>query len=153
MVQRIALGLLAIFAMAMGLNLISATSRFVEAFKTYDTLHLALTEFHYTDPSSPIETRFEVGNTSRRTIDVIAIELNLNVGVHRVGGGENRVLDTLAPGQTASYPVLLNIFDRDYVERRVVGTPDWRVRGRVMVEIDPAIGPVWINFVARYIPT
>jgi hypothetical protein len=151
-VQRIALLLLAALALVLGINLISATSRFTNAYETYDTLYLELTSFNYTDPDTPVPTTFTIGNPTRNTIEVIEIELNLNAGIHRVGGGTNRVLDVLEPGETRGYPVELLIFDRDYITRRIEGEPEWRMRGRVMVSIDPAIEPVWIPFVVRYIP-
>jgi hypothetical protein len=152
MIQRVAIGLLALLALVMGVNLVSATSRFVTAYDTYDRIALELTEFTYVDAQQPVETQFVVGNPTRQTVEVIAIELALSAGVHRVGGGELRTQDRLVPGSSKTYTIHLHIFDRDYMERNITGDVDWRVRGRIMVQLDPAIEPEWIRFVVRYVP-
>lgn len=152
-IQRTSVGLLAVFAVVMGINLVSAASRFTTAYDTYDRIYMELTDFTFVDLDSPVQTEFVIANPTRQTIDIIAIEMALSSGIHRVGGGENRVMDRLGPGDSGTYPVELRIFDRSFIERNVVGDVDWRVRGRVMVQLDPAIDPEWIPFTVRYLPS
>lgn len=150
--RRIAVALLAVLAIALGINMVGASSRFVTAHDTYDRIEMELTTFRFTDSSIPIDTTFVVRNPTSRTIEVIEIELGLNAGIHRVGGGVARPVTEVPPGEMLSTPVDLIIFDRDYVDRQASGEIDWRLRGRMMVRIDPDIDPEWIPFTVRYIP-
>lgn len=151
MVQRSAFGLLALLAVVLGINLVTASSRFTTAYDVYDQLGLELEHFQYTTPDAPVETTLRVTNPSGQTIDVIAIELRLNAGVHRVGGGELRPRAEFPPQHSAAYSIPININDRDYVQRLGTDDIDWRVTGRIQVLLDEALDPVWIPFVVRYI--
>jgi hypothetical protein len=151
-IQRVSLALLAILAVALGINLVSASSRFVAAHDTYDRIEMELTAFRYVDPESPVETTFVVRNPTGRSIEVIEIELALNAGIHRVGGGVARPVADVPSGDILSTPIDVIIFDRDYVRRQDGEPIDWRLRGRLMVRIDPDIDPEWIPFTVRYIP-
>jgi hypothetical protein len=150
-VQRLAFGLLALLAIVLGVNLIASSSRFTTAYEVYDQLGLELEQFDYTDPDTPVATTLRVTNPSGQTIDVIAIELRLNAGVHRVGGGETRPEMEFRPQQSETFAIALNISDSRYVEQLGDGDIDWRVTGRIHVQLDDSIDPIWIPFVVRYI--
>jgi hypothetical protein len=152
---RIALGLLAVLAVAFGVNLVSATDRFVTAYDAYDALRLELTEFHYTSPDEPIQTVVTITNPTGITVDVHAIELKLNAGIRRVGGGETRIISsspadmrerfTLSPGESQQFDVTLNIDDRIYVRDLGDSDIDWRVTGRYLVKLGKGIDEEWIS--------
>lgn len=150
-VQRTALGLLVLLAVILGINLVTSSSRFTTAYDVYDQLGLELEQFEYTNPDEQIATSLRVTNPSGKTIEVIAIELRLNAGVHRVGGGELRPGVEFPPNHSAAYSIPLNINDSDYVERLGSDEIDWRVTGRIQVLLDEAIDSIWIPFVVRYL--
>ena len=150
-VPRVALVLLAILAIAAGVNLWVASSRFVAAYDAYDRLELTLSSFDYTSPEQPVATEFTVSNPSNERVTVREIELRLRLGVHDIGGGEVRPGVALTRGESLSVPVDLAIDDKNYV-RQATEPLDWRVSGRVQVQLNPAIDPVWIPFVVRYLP-
>jgi hypothetical protein len=150
-VQRIAFALLAILGLVLGVNLIASSSRFTTAYDVYDQLGLELEQFAYTSPQDPVETTLRVSNPSGQTIKVLAIELRLSAGVHRVGGGELRPEQTFPPRYSEAYSIPIHINDRDYIERLGTNPIDWRVSGRIQVLLDEALDPVWIPFVVRYI--
>ncbi|HUG15642.1 MAG TPA: hypothetical protein VMM78_11575 [Thermomicrobiales bacterium] len=151
-VQRVSVVLLAVLAVALGINLLSASGRFVTAHDTYDRIELELTTFQYVAADAPIETTFVARNPTSRAIEVIEIELGLNVGVHRVGGGVARPRAVVPVGEELATPMRLVIYDIDYVQRRDDGALDWRLRGRILVRIDPDIDPEWIPFTVRHLP-
>jgi hypothetical protein len=152
---RIALGLLAVLAVVLGINLVSATDRFVTAYDAYDAVRLELTEFEYVNPDEPVRTVVTITNPTGITVEVRAIELKLNAGIRRVGGGETRIdsrptqemIDTytLAPGETQQFEVILNIDDRTYVRDLGDVEIDWQVTGRFMVKLDKGIDEEWIT--------
>jgi len=150
-VQRIAFGLLVVFGVMLGFNLVTSSSRFVTAYEVYDQLGLELEQFNYTNPDEQVETTLRVTNPSGQTIEVIAIELRLNAGVHRVGGGETRPGEVFPPQRSASYSIPLNINDSVYVERLGTTEIDWRVSGRIHVLLNDALEPEWIEFAVRYL--
>ncbi len=149
--QFVALGLLAVLAILAGANMFVASSRFVAAYDAYDRLELSLTRFEYERPEQPIETTFVVANPTGERVRVREIELRLRIGVHDIGGGEVRPGTELGRGESLSVPVQLAIDDENYV-RRASEPLDWRVSGRVQVQLNPAIDPVWVPFVVRYLP-
>lgn len=151
-VQRVAIGLLAVLSVLLGLNLIGATSRFVTAYDTYDRIEMELTQFDYIDPDTPIAATFVVRNPTNREIEVIEIELGANAGVHRVAGGTARPQTIVPAGGELTTPLDIVISDRDYVRRLGDGEIDWRIRGRLMVKIDEDIEPDWIPFSVRFVP-
>lgn len=149
--RDLALLLLALLAVAAGANMVAASSRFVTAYETYDRLELSLSRFEFTSPDVPVKTEFVVTNPTGQRVTVLAIELRLRLGVHDIGGGEARPGTVLERGESFSTPVELAINDKTYV-RRASEPLDWRVSGRVQVRLNPAIDPVWIPFVVRYLP-
>jgi hypothetical protein len=150
--QRVAFALLAVLAVVFGANLTTAATRFVRAYNAYDRLELNLTSFRYVMPDQPVETTFRVSNPSGESVELIEVELRISVGVHSVGGGQVRPQVTLAPDGSQEIPVALSINDKDYIMRAGTDALDWRVSGRVQVQLNPAIDPVWIPFVVRYLP-
>ncbi len=152
---RIALGLLAVLAVVLGINLVSATDRFVTAYDAYDAVRLELTEFEYVNPDEPVRTVVTITNPTGITVEVRAIELKLNAGIRRVGGGETRIDSrpspqmadtfTLGPGEAQQFEVVLNIDDRTYVRDLGDIEIDWQVTGRFMVKLDKGIDEEWIT--------
>lgn len=150
--QRAALAVLGVLALLLGANLAGAANRYFAAYRTYDELALDMPRFVYSGPEEPVQTELVVSNPSDQEVEVIEIELRLDAGVHRVGGGGVRPQQVLAPGASVTYPIDIRIFDDDYVRRRAGDTPDWRVTGRIQVELDPKIDPVWIPFSVQRLP-
>ena len=154
-VPRIALGLLGVLAVVLGINLVSATNRFVTAYDAYDAVRLEMTEFEYISPDEPVRTVVTITNPTEITVEVRAIELRLNAGIRRVGGGETRIDSqpspemadtyTLGPGEAQQFEVLLNIDDRTYVRDLGSVEIDWQVTGRFMVKLDEGIDEEWIT--------
>ncbi len=152
---RVALALLGVIALILGVNLVSATNRFVTAYDAYDAVRLEMTEFEYSGPDEPVRTVVTITTPTEITVDVRAIELKLNAGIRRVGGGETRIerLDSqdmrdqfsLAPGEAQQFEVILNIDDRTYVQSLGDVEIDWQVTGRFMVKLDEGIDEEWIT--------
>ncbi len=152
---RIALGLLGILAIVLGANLVSATNRFVTAYDAYDSVRLELTEFEYVNPDEPVRTVVTITNPTEITVEVRAIELKLNAGIRRVGGGETRIdsrpspemadIYKLGPGEAQQFEVILNIDDPTYVRDLGDVEIDWQVTGRFMVKLDEGIDEEWIT--------
>jgi sporulation-control protein spo0M len=152
---RIALGLLGVLAIVLGANLVSATNRFVTAYDAYDAVRLELVEFEYTSPDEPVRTVVTITNPTGITVEVRAIELRLDAGIRRVGGGETRInrgstaeqieAFTLLPGETQEFEIILNIDDRTYVRDLGDAEIDWRVTGRFQVKLDEGIDEEWIT--------
>jgi len=152
---RIALGLLGVLAVVLGINLVSATNRFVTAYDAYDAIRLEMTEFEYVSPDEPVRTVVTITNPTNITVEVRAIELKLNAGIRRVGGGETRIdtrpsqemadVYTLDPGEAQQFEVILNIDDRTYVRGLGDAEIDWQVTGRFMVKLDKGIDEEWIT--------
>lgn len=152
---RVALGLLGVLAVVLGVNLVTAANRFVTAYDAYDAVRLELVEFEYIDPETPVRTVVTITNPTNITVEVRAIELKLNAGIRRVGGGETRIETTasadkreqftLGPGESQRFEVILNIDDRTYVRDRADTEIDWRVTGRFMVKLDEGIEAEWIT--------
>lgn len=153
--SRIALTLLGILALVFGVNLVSATNRFVTAYDAYDAVRLEMTEFEYTSPDEPVRTVVTITNPTDITVEVRAIELRLDAGIRRVGGGESRIERlapqdkrdqfTLEPGEAQRFEVILNIDDRTYVRDLGDIEIDWQVTGRFMVKLDEGIDAEWIT--------
>ena len=151
----VALGILGMLAVVFGINLISATDRFVTAYDAYDAVRLEMTEFEYLNPDEPVRTVVTISNPTGITVEVRAIELRLNAGIRRVGGGETRVntrpsqemaeMYTLDPGESQQFEVLLNIDDRTYIRNLGDVEIDWQVTGRFMVKLDEGIDEEWIT--------
>jgi hypothetical protein len=62
--ERIALTLLALIAVVMGANYVSATSRFLDANRAYDSLSLSLESFTFSDAASPVIVEIGIENPS-----------------------------------------------------------------------------------------
>lgn len=154
-IPRIALALLGMLALVLGINLVSATNRFVTAYDAYDAVRLEMTAFEYTSPDDPVRTVVTIRNPTDITVEVRAIELKLNAGIRRVGGGETRIETgaprekrdqfTLGPGEAQEFEVILSIDDRTYVRDLGAVEIDWRVTGRFMVKLDEDIDEEWIT--------
>ncbi len=154
-IPRVAIGLLGVLALIFGINLISATDRFVTAYDAYNAVRLELVEFEYIDPDTPVRTVVEITNPTGITVDVRAIELRLNAGIRRVGGGETRINRlasqdirdqfSLGPGEVQRFEVQLNIDDSTYVRDLGDAEIDWQVTGRFMVKLDEGIDEEWIT--------
>lgn len=154
-VPRIAMGMLAILAIVLGINIVSATNRFVTAYDAYDAVRLEMVDFQYTNPDEPIQTVVVISNPTGITVEVRAIELRLDAGIRRVGGGETRITRlssqetreqfSLAPGESQRFEVTINIDDATYVRSLGDSAIDWQVTGRFMVKLDEGIGEEWIT--------
>jgi hypothetical protein len=152
---RVALAVLGVLALVLGVNLVSATNRFVTAYDAFDAVRLEMTEFEYVSPDEPVRTVVTITNPTAITVEVRAIELKLDAGIRRVGGGETRIERlapreeqdrfTLAPGEAQRFEVFLNIDDRTYVRGLGDVEIDWRVTGRFMVKLDEGIDEEWIT--------
>lgn len=149
--RTVALCVLILIAIVAGANLVVASGRFNSAYQAYDQLGLTLTRFDFTSPEDPIQTEFVISNPTEERVTVVAVELRVQIGVHDTGGGESRERATLQRGESYTVQVPLRINDKEYV-RRAKKPLDWRVSGRVQVQLNPAIDPVWIPFVVRYLP-
>ncbi|HBY45640.1 MAG TPA: hypothetical protein PLR44_01030 [Thermomicrobiales bacterium] len=149
--RNLALILLAILAILAGVNILVASSHFVAAYDAYDRLELSLSQFHFTSPDDPVQTEFVINNPSGEQLTVLAIELRVQIGVHDIGGGEARPKTVLRSGESMTVPIELALNDKNYV--RTANQPiDWRVSGRVQVQLKPQLDPVWVPFVVRYLP-
>jgi hypothetical protein len=152
---RVALALLGVLAVVFGVNLVSATSRFVSAWDAYDSVRIELADLVYTRPDEPVYATAVITNPSGVSIDIRAIELRLDAGIRRVGGGELRPARpataddaarfTLDPGESQAFVVTLNIDDEDYVERLGTSEIDWRVSGRVQVKFEKDLDERWVT--------
>lgn len=152
--SQIALGALLALAILAGVNILSGTGRFISAYQVYDELGLELTRFDYTDEERPVAIEMVVSNPTDKTFTVQALDMRLNVGVHRVGGGVvylNPPL-TFGPGHVQTIPLDLIINDKDYVSRVETPEIDWVVSGQIQVVLGPGIDPVWIPFGVRSLP-
>lgn len=153
-VASIAWALLAALAVLASVNLATSTRRFVDAYRVYDELELALTRFDYVEPRTPVAIEMLVSNPTDQTFTVQAIDMRLNVGVHRVGGGVLYLNPPVRfqPGHTQSFPFVLYVNDRDYIQRLTTPTIDWQVTGQIQVVLGPGLDPVWIPFAVRQLP-
>lgn len=152
---RVALALLGVLAIVLGVNLVSATNRFVTAYDAYDAVRLEMIDFEYSSADQPVRTVVTISNPTEITVEIRAIELKLDAGIRRVGGGETRIDSrapqdlrdqfTLAPGESQEFEVILNIDDRTYVEDLGDIEIDWQVTGRFMVKLDEGIDEEWIT--------
>ena len=149
--ERVALGLLALIALVMSVNYVSATGRFLDANRAYDGLGLSLDEFSYTGVESPVRVRLTVANPSDSDVDILALRISLRAGLQLVGGGEIYVNDVLAAGESRSYQVDAEIDDKNVVSRIESEGINWLLRGEIQVQLDERVEPVWIQFSVRTI--
>lgn len=147
--RRAGLAALALAAVFFGANLYAATSGYVTAFDTYDRVQMRLASFDYTSPEQPVAIGFEVGNPTGQTIEITTIEVYIDVGVHRVGGGTINPRQTFAPGQTQTFAIAGDINDPGYIARNAGSRVDWGVSGRILVTLHAGVDPVWIPFAGR----
>ena len=153
-VPRISLAILAIMAVLFSVNLVTSANRFVNAYRVYDRFELAMTRFSYTSPDDPVEIVMVVSNPTEHTFTVQAIDIRLDIGVHRVGGGILYLDEPVQfpPGHMQEFPMELRINDRTYVRRLNTPTPDWRVTGEIQVVLGSGIEPEWVRFTVRQLP-
>lgn len=146
--------LLALIAVVMGANYVSAASRFLDVNRAYDSLQLELESFTYRNPQSPVYVDIIVENPAHTEIEVLAIRVSLRAGLQLVGGGEVQVLDILAPGASKTYQIEAHVSDVSVVERAAVDDViDWSVRGEIQVRLDEDVEPVWMKFRADTVPS
>lgn len=148
-IERIALTLLALIAVVMGANYVSATSRFLDANRAYDSLSLTLESFEFTDAVSPVLVEIGIENPSPNAIEIRALNVTLRAGVQSVGGGDLFINEVLEQGQKQTYVVNARVVDKNYVSRLEDGEISWLMRGEVQVRLDADIAPVWIQFSVR----
>lgn len=149
--ERIALGVLALIAVVMGVNYVSAAARFLDANRAYDGLELSLEEFSFTNAESPVLVRLSVTNPSGSDIDVMSLRVTLRAGLQTVGSGEIYVDDRLLAGQSLTYRIDADIMDRNVVRRLQDEEINWLLRGAIQVQLDEQVPPVWIEFSVRTI--
>ncbi|CAN5301006.1 hypothetical protein BH23CHL1_BH23CHL1_05340 [soil metagenome] len=148
-VERLSLLLLALIAVVMGVNYVSASSRFLHANRAFQELTLELDSFTYRNPQSPVYYAITIGNPANTEVEVIAIRTTLHSGLQLVGGGEIRAAEVLATDESTTYEVTARISDVSLVERAESEGPiKWIVRGEVLVRLDLDMTPVWIQFSA-----
>lgn len=149
--ERIALGVLALIALLMGVNYVSAASRFLDANRAYDGLALSLEEFSFTDADAPVIVELSVQNPSASDIDILALRITLRAGLQSVGGGEIYIDEVLPAGESTTYQVDARITDRNIVRRLEGEEINWLLRGEIQVQLDDRVQPVWIQFSVRTI--
>lgn len=146
--------LLALIAVVMGANYVSAASRFLDVNRAYDSLQLELESFTYRNPQSPVYVDIIVENPAHTEIEVLAIRASLRSGLQLVGGGEIQVMDVLAPGDSKTYQIAAHISDVSVLEQAdAEGAIDWSVRGEIQVRLDEDVEPVWMKFRADTVPS
>jgi hypothetical protein len=150
-IERISIVVLALIAVVMGANYVSATSRFLDANRAYDSLGLTLESFGYEDPETPFLVEFGVENPAGTEIEVLSIRLTLRAGLQSVGGGELFIRESLQPGETQVYAVPVRISDLTYMRRLEDDEISWLIRGEIQVRLDADMSPVWIQFSVRVI--
>ena len=139
--------LLGVLAVVMGVNYVSASSRFLDANRAYDSLTLSLVDFKYQGPDQPVQIAIGVENPAGTSIEVLALRVTLRAGLQQVGGGEIRVDDILPAGASTTYLIDGRIDDRTYVSRLdPAAAIRWRIRGEIRVRLDQDVAPVWIRF-------
>ena len=149
--RRAGLGALALVAALFGYNLVTATNGFVTAYDTYDRLAISLARFDYSAPEAPIAIGIAIGNPTDQTVEIRTIEVFINAGVHRVGGGTLSPGQRFEPGRQATYAIEGDINDTDYVAR-LAGQPiSWGISGRILVQLHSGLDPVWIPFAGSYV--
>lgn len=150
MVERLSMAILALLAVVLGVNYVSASSRFLDANRAYDELELELQSFQYRNPQSPVYYSIVIRNPADTSIDVMEMRTTLRAGVHLVGGGDVRIADTLSPGSEVTFDVAARINDVAVLERvETDGAIEWLIRGEVQVRFDESIEPVWVRFAVR----
>lgn len=149
--ERIAVGVLALIAIVMGVNYVSAAARFLDANRAYDGLELSLEEFSFTNAESPVLVRLSVANPSGSDVDVMALRVTLRAGLQTVGSGEIYVDDRLLAGQSLTYRIDATIMDRNVVRRLQDEEINWLLQGAIQVQLDEQVPPVWIEFSVRTI--
>lgn len=146
-VERISMLVLALVAVVMGANYVSASSRFLDANRAFQGLTLELESFTYQNPQSPVYYAITVENPAETDVEVLAVRTTLRAGVQLVGGGELYATEVLQPHESFTYDVTAHISDVSLVERAESEGPiDWLIRGEILVRLDPGISPVWVRF-------
>lgn len=149
-VERLSLLILAILAVVMGANYVSASSRFLDANRAYDELELQLESYQYRNPQSPVYYSISVRNPAGSAVEVLELRTTLRAGVQLVGGGDLRASQTLEPGDAVVYDVTARINDVAVMERlEAEGPVEWLIRGEIQVRFDDSIEPVWVRFAVR----
>jgi hypothetical protein len=149
-VERISMFLLALIALVMGANYVSASSRFLNANRAYEGLELQLESFTYRNARSPIYYSITVGNPAGTAIEVLALRTTVRAGAQLVGGGEIYSTEVLSPGDSTTYAVTAQISDIAVLERaEAEGSIDWLIRGELQVRLDEDVESVWVQFSVR----
>lgn len=148
-IERIALTLLAIAAVVLSLNYVSATTRFFAANQAYDLLEPSLEGFTFTGVDDPVLVDFGITNPSSTDVSILQVRVTLRAGLQGVGGGSVQVQESLHAGESMVVRIDAVISDRTYV-RNLDGTEiSWLLSGEIQVQLDPDIEPVWVDFRVR----
>lgn len=148
-VERIALSLLAIAALVLSVNYVSATTRFFAANQAYDLLEPSLQGFAFTGADDQVLVDFGISNPSDSDVTILQVRVTLRAGLQGVGGGSVQVHELLPAGASDVYRIEANISDRSFV-RSLEGTEiSWLLSGEIQVQLDPDIDPVWVDFRVR----
>lgn len=148
-IERISLVILALIAVVMGANYVSAAGRFLDANRAFDALSLTLESFAYEDAETPFQVEIGVENPAGTDIEILAVHLTLRAGLQTVGGGELHVQDILHPDDVVVYTIPVRITDVNHVRRIEDREISWLIRGEIQVRLDADINPVWIQFSVR----
>jgi hypothetical protein len=149
--ERISISVLALLALVLGANYVSATGRFLDANRAYDGLDLSLVDFQFTSVEDPVLVQIAVDNPSETDIEILALNVTLRAGLQSVGGGEVRVNEILPAGGATEVLVDARITDQNVVVRLEGAEISWLMRGEIQVRLDNALAPVWIQFSVRTI--
>lgn len=143
---------LALIAVVMGANYVSASSRFLDANRAYEQLELRLESFEYRNPESPVYYSIVVVNPADTEVEVISVRTTLRAGVHLVGGGDAAGVQLLGQDDSRTYDIVARINDVNVVEQEIAesdGETEWLIRGEVQVRFDESVEPVWVRFAVR----
>ena len=146
----LALTALAVLAVLLGINLLTATRRSVEAYAAYDELELTLESFEYSAPDEPVIVRIRVGNPTDDLLEITSLDLRIAAGVHTVGGGTIRETTLLEPHGSTVITVDAAIDDETYVAQLDQQSIEWIINGRIQVQLEHG-EPTWIPFGTRYV--
>ncbi len=148
-IERIALTLLAIAAVVLSVNYVSATTRFFAANQAYDLLEPSLEDFTFTGVEDPVLVDFGIANPSGTDVVILQVRVTLRAGLQGVGGGSAQVREPLPAGESMVVRIDAAISDRNYVRNLEGQQISWLLSGEIQVQLDPDIEPVWVDFRVR----
>ncbi len=149
-IQRVAFAILVLLAIVFGINLFSATARFIEVNQIYDTIDISLADFEYSGPRDDVIITLSVTNPADEAIEIISADLRFSANSHFVGGGGTRPNLTVPAGATEEIVIDANIDDVEYMLQ--LDQEDeirWLVLARMRISLDDDLEPIWIEFAFR----